>query len=335
MRLLGANPCIERGSKQPQQQSEEQEEEGDTLVECTYCNFAWHPACAKNLTAREQKTGQVSGAWACPECVTHAAQELGLDEQLAEAAAAADEEDDLVLDQLEDGHQLVFGEWSTPHLQLLLSDQADFKGQKSRLEEVVEERGHIAFFLPKFHCELNYIELYWAQVKHKTRGRADFTWKGLKQSMWQHFGEPDSLDDETTPYTALLDPDPPRLNSHFLQRASRKARHFFSLYLEHPGKSGMQVRELRQAMKPKKSHRRPAEAGVVEPVSAPQVTRWAVSRAALISLLSRAFSCCPFNRRAQLGRSAAPAGASGASGASRGAGGGRGTRRVSARGSSR
>ena len=60
----------------------------------------------------------------------------------------------------------MFGEWSTPHLQLLLSDQADFKGQKSRLEEVVEERGHIAFFLPKFHCELNYIELYWAQVKH-------------------------------------------------------------------------------------------------------------------------------------------------------------------------
>ena len=118
---------------------------------------------------------------------------------------------------------------------------------------MVEERGHIAFFLPKFHCELNYIELYWAQVKHKTRGRADFTWKGLKQSMWQHFGEPDSLDDETTPYTALLDPDPPRLNSHFLQRASRKARHFFSLYLEHPGKSGMQVRELRQAMKPKRS----------------------------------------------------------------------------------
>ena len=50
------------------------------------------------------------------------------------------------------------------------------------------------------------------------------------------------------------------------------------------------------------SHRRPAEAGVVEPVSAPQVTRWAVSRAALISLLSRAFSCCPFSRRAQLGR---------------------------------
>ena len=120
----------------------------------------------------------------------------------------------------------------------------------------------MSFFLPKFHCELNFIELDWAQAKVDTRRRADFTWKGLKKAMWQVFGEPDSLDDEKAPYTGN---GTTRFNKFFLQRRSRKARHFFWLYLKHPGKSGMEVRELRRAMKAKKSHRRPEEAGIVDP----------------------------------------------------------------------
>ena len=134
--------------------------------------------------------------------------------------------------------------------------------QKSRLEEEIEARGHIAFFLPKFHCELNFIELYWAQTKERTRKRADFSWAGLKESMWSAFGQPDCLNDSTAPYED--DGVPTRLNSLFLQRASRKAREFFALYAAHPGKAGWEIPALRHAMKAKRHHREPLTAGVVD-----------------------------------------------------------------------
>ncbi|KAA8904885.1 hypothetical protein FN846DRAFT_18768 [Sphaerosporella brunnea] len=36
-----------------------------------------------------------------------------------------------------------------------LSAQPDFKGQHSRIEEIVEDAGHLVMFYQKFHCELN------------------------------------------------------------------------------------------------------------------------------------------------------------------------------------
>ena len=41
----------------------------------------------------------------------------------------------------------------------LLSQQDDFKNQPSMLEEFIKARGHECIFLPKFHCELNPIEM--------------------------------------------------------------------------------------------------------------------------------------------------------------------------------
>lgn len=41
----------------------------------------------------------------------------------------------------------------------LLSQQDDFKNQVSMLEELVKRKGHEIIFLPKFHCELNPIEM--------------------------------------------------------------------------------------------------------------------------------------------------------------------------------
>ncbi|KIJ51390.1 hypothetical protein M422DRAFT_244566 [Sphaerobolus stellatus SS14] len=43
----------------------------------------------------------------------------------------------------------------------ILELQPDFKEQKSLVQEVIEECGHICIFLPKFHCELNFIEFFW------------------------------------------------------------------------------------------------------------------------------------------------------------------------------
>lgn len=41
----------------------------------------------------------------------------------------------------------------------LLSKQDDFLNQVSMLEEVISAAGHECIFLPKFHCELNPIEM--------------------------------------------------------------------------------------------------------------------------------------------------------------------------------
>ena len=41
----------------------------------------------------------------------------------------------------------------------LLSQQDDFCNQVSMLEELIRSRGHECIFLPKFHCELNPIEM--------------------------------------------------------------------------------------------------------------------------------------------------------------------------------
>ena len=40
----------------------------------------------------------------------------------------------------------------------LLAAWADFQQERSQLEHVVARGGHLCLFLPKYHCELNFIE---------------------------------------------------------------------------------------------------------------------------------------------------------------------------------
>ena len=51
----------------------------------------------------------------------------------------------------------------------VLFHQPDFAGQHSQLEELIESRGHLCDFYPKYHCELNFIEQYWGAVKAQYR----------------------------------------------------------------------------------------------------------------------------------------------------------------------
>ncbi|KAJ8590225.1 hypothetical protein M405DRAFT_861511 [Rhizopogon salebrosus TDB-379] len=49
----------------------------------------------------------------------------------------------------------------------LLSQQDDFADQESILETLIKKTGHLCIFLPKFHCELNPIEMYWGWCKYR------------------------------------------------------------------------------------------------------------------------------------------------------------------------
>ena len=61
--------------------------------------------------------------------------------------------------------------------------QPDFAQQKRHLEEVIINAGHYVVFYPKYHCELNWVEYFWAAVKKYTRENCDYTWGGLQSTV--------------------------------------------------------------------------------------------------------------------------------------------------------
>ncbi|KIJ55367.1 hypothetical protein M422DRAFT_151573 [Sphaerobolus stellatus SS14] len=67
----------------------------------------------------------------------------------------------------------------------VLFNQPDFKEQKPAIIEFVEAHGHIAFFYPKFHCELNFIEQNWGHAKCHT----EFSPSLQKRQRWRKMSE--------------------------------------------------------------------------------------------------------------------------------------------------
>lgn len=65
----------------------------------------------------------------------------------------------------------------------LLGSQPDFRQQQSLVQEVIEDAGHLCIFLPKFHCELNFIEFFWGAVKRYLRENCDYTFDTLKENL--------------------------------------------------------------------------------------------------------------------------------------------------------
>jgi len=61
-----------------------------------------------------------------------------------------------------------------------MASQPDFRLQKSMLVEEIEQKGHLVMFFPKFHCEINWIEYFWAQCKRYAREHCDYTLTGLR-----------------------------------------------------------------------------------------------------------------------------------------------------------
>lgn len=69
----------------------------------------------------------------------------------------------------------------------LLYSQPDFTKVKSSLEIEVEKRGFTMFFLPKFHCELNFIEMVWGRALHFVmlgRNSEDLSLEAVIKANW-------------------------------------------------------------------------------------------------------------------------------------------------------
>ncbi|EJD53834.1 hypothetical protein AURDEDRAFT_21050, partial [Auricularia subglabra TFB-10046 SS5] len=110
-----------------------------------------------------------------------------------------------------------------------LSQQKDFREEKPKIQKYIEARGHFCAFLPKFHCELNPIELMWANGKQKFRDEADGTFETAKKLV-----------------PRCLDAIPPTRIRHFF----RKVYRYMDAY-----RKGLDAKQTAYAVKKYKSHR--------------------------------------------------------------------------------
>ena len=111
----------------------------------------------------------------------------------------------------------------------ILSAQPVFVNERNWLQTVVEERGHSQIFPPKFHCELNFIEMVWGYTKAALRKNCKISFEDLRANV-----------------PLLLDSVP----LAFVRRASRHCSRFLSGY-----RRGFQGPILDYIMRKYKSHR--------------------------------------------------------------------------------
>ena len=67
----------------------------------------------------------------------------------------------------------------------VLQAQPDFSLQREWLREVVEDVGFNIIYYPKYHCELNFIEMTWGWLKMKCRQRCTYKFDELKRLLPQ------------------------------------------------------------------------------------------------------------------------------------------------------
>ena len=113
----------------------------------------------------------------------------------------------------------------------LLASQPEFLSEKNWLQKMVEERGHRMMFFPKFHCELNFIEMIWGYLKCKLRRECSFSFSVLCHRVPEILGE--------------------EIPIAFFRRAERHCLRFMSGY-----RSGFTGAVLDYVMKKYKGHRR-------------------------------------------------------------------------------
>ena len=66
----------------------------------------------------------------------------------------------------------------------ILGSHPDFKNEKSLVERsLMEEKMHVVYLLPKYHCELNSIEKVWAQSKWYTKAYCSYSIHPLRKSI--------------------------------------------------------------------------------------------------------------------------------------------------------
>lgn len=96
-----------------------------------------------------------------------------------------------------------------------LATHSDFLFQRSALQETLQRAKHLHDLYPKFHCECNWIERYWADVKRDVRANYDYTFKGLQQAL-----------------PLALDRASPEGNPTTIRRYYQRCKHYIEAYAQ-------------------------------------------------------------------------------------------------------
>lgn len=81
-------------------------------------------------------------------------------------------------------------------METMLSHEPDFRREKTRLHQSCISAGHKLLLLPKFHPELNPIEILWGACKRYTRAACDYSARGLRESVnvaLEEFSRPEQI----------------------------------------------------------------------------------------------------------------------------------------------
>jgi len=203
---------------------------------CTYCYNQYHKQCLGLDPYKGKSVGSAffhNSKFVCPECIAYAKEAIGYVEetdttpnagQTGTPGIATDEE---------------CPDYSLAGLRKLMGEQKDFKEQKGRVAELIEKRGHLCLFLPKFHCELNMIEMIWGRSKLFVRENTDGSSTRLIYGNNQ-FSEG----------LIWLSYRQNNLPTALICKYARKVREFMHMY-----RLGVDAHHLRAARKKYKSHR--------------------------------------------------------------------------------
>jgi hypothetical protein len=85
---------------------------------------------------------------------------IALAEAMGQDDAVSKEDTTLIESEIPSG----VDEWCCMHCVLTL--QQDFPSETSLVQSIIKSAGHICLFLPRFHCELNPIEMLWGYAKY-------------------------------------------------------------------------------------------------------------------------------------------------------------------------
>ena len=102
------------------------------------------------------------------------------------------------------------------------------------MEELILNQDHRAMFIPKFHCELNYIECVWSCAKQYTRSHCDYSFYNLEK---------------------IIDTALDTVSVELVRKYFRKVRGYQKAYRE----GNTLGKEMQAILKKYKSHRRMLE----------------------------------------------------------------------------
>ena len=131
--------------------------------------------------------------------------------------------------------------------QKLLDVQPDFAQECSALQHLVEDFArHLCMFLPKFHCELNWIERLWGAVKQYMRSHCLYTLPGLRETIRIAL----SQDRGDVPQHLVASSELPVAPIHLQRRWARISRQYMKEY-----RKGADGAEAIQAVKLQRTRR--------------------------------------------------------------------------------